>query len=557
LENNFLETGNFKGRKVTGMKNERPESGSLELATEKWQKYTNRIHIALESAGSENIEDTIRLIFKSLLPWTWAIFCRECYSRVNDNFHKMQLISALVAVVNSKLPMVGKGFISYLIFKFKNSLSAHDDFHIRQSCLFLCEFYRQRVVGSPLIVQLIILLLSDRRYTSIVIDMMWNISPILSDDDKNATTIIFQEFFKFAFDPDISESVHKLTLWRQRNWTKERDGKKHRYHRLSQKFDLVEDGAQICHDDLDLEDFSSEIDPNIMFVAPYDVENFPAMRAEYKKFLSGLFDSEEEEQVECIKGDPLETISESSIQAKEAFQAADAKNVQLQIRRRAYLTIVSNVSANATAHALMKLADELQEDLQRLVITMCVDYTGMEKTFNRELGAVIETLCLAQPKFVEPVESSFVKNYSDCNKYAVHRVTNLASLYGYLLSKSDLGWHLMCVLRLTEEDTNSGQRVFIRFLMEELCHSLSLDGFARKLKESQISEYVRDLFPTDSLEHAEFASAFYKEIQLGFLCDSLDREIDRMLDVEEKKKQEELRMIAELQKKQRRWKTDL
>jgi pre-mRNA-splicing factor CWC22 len=197
------------------------------------------------------------------------------------------------------------------------------------------------------------------------------------------------------------------------------------------------------------------------------------------------------------------------------------------------------------------MATELGEKYERVILNMCVDYTGMEKTYNRDMGMLVELLCRAQPRFVEMVESSFVKNYGECFKFTVHRITNLASLYAHLLSRDVIGWHVMCVIRLTETDTISAQRVFIRILVEELAQNLSLHGVARKFQEPEVAEHLVDLFPVDSLENAQFASAYFHEIQLQCVCEKLDREIERMLEEEEQKKEEELRMIRELQQKQR------
>jgi pre-mRNA-splicing factor CWC22 len=268
------------------------------------------------------------------------------------------------------------------------------------------------------------------------------------------------------------------------------------------------------------------------------------MRSAYKEFLSGLFasDGEEEEQVR----EPQPEVEEAAASIQENVE----KNEALQIKRRVYLTIVSNVTSNATAHVLLKMADELGEKYEGIIIGMCVDYAGMEKTYSRDHGVLVELLCRAQSRFTEIVEGSFVKNYADCFKYTVHRITNLASLYAYLLSRGVVGWHVMCILRLTEIDTTSAQRVFIRILMEELAHNLSFDGIVKKFAEPEVAEQLSDLFPTDSLENAEFAAAFFNEIQLGFLCDlGLNGEIRRMAARELAKKEEELELIRKLQDK--------
>jgi hypothetical protein len=420
---------------------------------------------------------------------------------------------------------------------------------LKHSSTFLCECYRQGLISSPLVVQILIPLLSDGRFLSLAIELLWDVAPILHIDDKVSLTFIFENLFKYSDDPAISPEIRRLTLWRQRNWVKEKNGKKIFYHRVSKSFDLVEESDQISHDTFDLDEISEETDPTAAFSVPHRLDQFATMRLEYKEFLNGLFSGEEEAADEPPPAVPID-LSEIKDTAA-AVDANVAKNEELQIKRKVYLTIVSNVTSNATAHVLLKMADELGEKYWRVILNMCVDFTGMEKTYNRDLGVLLELLCRAQPVFVEMIETTFVKNYSDCFKFTAHRITNLGSLYAYLFSKDIIDWRILCVIRLTEADTNSAQRVFLRILMEELAQNLSFEGIVRKFAEPEVSESIKELFPTDSLENAEFASAYFHEIQLGFLCENLDREIERMEQEAEEQKRKELDMIAALQKSSR------
>jgi pre-mRNA-splicing factor CWC22 len=513
-----------------------------------WRKYCERITAAFESATPDNFADSIRALFKSCLTWTWAAFARACYIAGGGGRGRVQVSVALLAVVNSKLPFVGQRTVAYFLFRFRDSLARAGHPGVARSAALVCECYRQAIVGAPIVVQIITQLLPNPTFLKLLIDLLWDVAPVLFVDDKTALSLIFQELYKQSDNAQFAPEIQKLALWRQRNWSKDVNGKKICYKRLPKKFDLVEEGDQICHDGLDLDEINE--DPTDGFADAYDLDGFDTIRIKYKEFLSGLFgDDEEEEAVPAAAFPPID-VSEISA-TESAVQHEVLRNEELQIKRRVYLTIVSNVTSNATAHVLLKMAAELGEQYERIILTMCVDYTGMEKTYNRDLGVLVELLCRAKPNFVEMVESSFVKNYGECFKFTVHRITNLASLYAYLLSRDVIGWHAMCVITLTEADTTSAQRVFIRVLVEELAHNLSFDGLVRKFQEPGVAEHVADLFPVDSLENAQFASAYFHEIQLHCLCERLDREIERMLEEAEAQKQKELRLIQKLQGKKR------
>lgn len=75
---------------------------------------------------------------------------------------------------------------------------------------------------------------------------------------------------------------------------------------------------------------------------------------------------------------------------------------------------------------------------------------------------------------------------------------------------------------LTEEETTSASRIFIKILMQDISENLGIEVFAKKLKEDEeIRPYLGGLFPRDSIENARFSINFFTSIGLGALTDDL------------------------------------
>ena len=537
-------------KQVVGKSDIMNDGLSRDVCVSKWNKYVERIEDTLEKATAENLIESIEPLFRSFLTWTWGVFARSLYEKSMRGYVHTQISTSLLAVINSKLPDVGQSVVLFVLFRLKRGLIQANSNEVRRASVFITECYRQRIVSAPLVVQILVALISEREYLPILLQALFDIAPVLQIDDKNTLSVIFQELFKYSDDASISSDIQKLMVWRQMEWTKHVNGKSVRYVRIPKKFDLIEEEDQICHDGLDFDEIDGDVDPTGPFCAPHKLDIFPSMKAEYKQFLAGLFSAEEEEEEREVKqASDSHAQEESMNQANEALQQNIVKNEELQIKRRVYLTIVSNVTSNATAHTLLKLSDEVGPDNERIIINTCIDYSGMERTFNRDLGVLIELMCRGRPSFVPLVENGFVKTYIECHKFTLHRMINLACLFAYLLGRGVIGWHVMCVLRLTEEDTTSAQRVFIKYLMEELAKNMSHETLLKKLSQPEVIESTSDLFLADTLDHAEFCYAFFNEINLGFLCERLRERIEKMNEEEEQRKAEELAAIRMYQER--------
>lgn len=77
------------------------------------------------------------------------------------------------------------------------------------------------------------------------------------------------------------------------------------------------------------------------------------------------------------------------------------------------------------------------------------------------------------------------------------------------------------IIKLTEEDTTSSTRIFIKILLQELTNNLGLQAFYHKINHPAISPFLIGLFPTNNAQNIRFCIKFFTAIGLGALTSSL------------------------------------
>jgi pre-mRNA-splicing factor CWC22 len=90
-----------------------------------------------------------------------------------------------------------------------------------------------------------------------------------------------------------------------------------------------------------------------------------------------------------------------------------------------------------------------------------------------------------------------------------------ARLYAHLLAADALPWHaILGRVRVTEDNTTSSLRIFIKMLFQDLVEHLGIQALSNKMNDDDTA--VRDaLFPRDYAKNTRFAINFFTAIGLG------------------------------------------
>jgi len=501
---------------------------AIEKNIQRWQKYKNRIEsVFSEDQMAKSLEDAVSELFHSYIPWTWAIVARKAYNFSGGLKEEPLYVATILSAVNYKMPQTVRKIILYALYRFDKAIKEEDNNEVKRSVLFLVACYRQKIIHVTLMSSIIVILFRQkRRYFQLIISIMWLIAPLINDDSKSDLTLLFQELHRYS-ESEFSNQIFNLTKWRREGWVSYTGPDRHTYSRVPIRFHLIEDSELKTIDDIDIDEDTPNEDLTLPYLDPYDLEKFNQFHDEYKNDLKMLVE-EEEEEPDSTSTIPLPNSS-IELENKDVIQKSLQEKEIYECKREVYLTIVSSGTCGEAAHKMIKMLEKKGEQYRSVIMEMCIDYISNEISFDRTNGVMIQMMVGADQYFLPIIEEYFIKEYSNSHKYDTRKIHSLASLYSFLFANNVISWRLFGAIRLTLEETSSSHRVFIRSLLEELAKEMSNQGLLRKMNEPDVLEYTKNLFLSDTLEHAEFVSEFFSAIKLDFLCERVRNELAKFV----------------------------
>uniref|UniRef100_M4CHB0 MI domain-containing protein n=1 Tax=Brassica campestris TaxID=3711 RepID=M4CHB0_BRACM len=162
---------------------------------------------------------------------------------------------------------------------------------------------------------------------------------------------------------------------------------------------------------------------------------------------------------------------------EEQMRIRDETETNLvNLRRTIYLTIMSSVDFEEAGHKLLKIKLEPGQEMELCI--MLLECCSQERTYLRYYGL------LGQRFYALP-------------------------------------WHVLAYIRLTEEDTTSSSRIFIKILFQELSEHLGIRLLNERLQDPTMQESLESIFPKDNPKNTRFAINFFTSIGLGGITESI------------------------------------
>ncbi|EAY17443.1 hypothetical protein TVAG_493850 [Trichomonas vaginalis G3] len=479
--------------------------------------------------------------------------------------------SSLLAIIHSKLPAVSYNVLNYVSYKFNNSMKKNDENGIICASIFFTSLYRFYIISPNIIFSLLLGLLGFKnKYMPIVIEILRLCAPILDQEIPNEFTNIFTQIIRMA-DPKYDTEIQKLTRWRAQGWAGRVYSKDYySYSRIPYRLNALEEYGDPLNDFL-IEEITE--DPTSNLYKGYDYEAFDRAHDTYSTQIENIVGSviddnfEENQQIvqenlenqEPIQPETIETedkheedVVEEEQHEDDSTQVAISENKQktanLEFQKTIYLTITSTATGSEAAHKLIKILNEddkvftRSKDMEKktlikphkqILIETLIEYIGHSKTFDRNLASIPRYLMNAHPDTQNLIEENFRRIYNNCESYKESQIINLARLFAYLLAHDSISWGILSIIRLTAEDTNTEQRLMIRYLIEELAKGpaemSSTSWLVNKLKEPEIEAATSGIFLTDTIEHAEIVTQFFSVINLEYLVEGVKAKIAMMM----------------------------
>ncbi|KAK5202174.1 pre-mRNA-splicing factor cwc22 [Cryomyces antarcticus] len=485
-----------------------------------WEALKKSINGLINKVNVSNIKFIVPELFGENLVRGRGLFCRSIMKAQSASLPFTPIYGAMVAIVNTKLPQVGELLVNRLIIQFRKAFKRNDKLVCLSSTMFLAHLVNQQVAHEMLAAQILLLLLHLPTDDSveIAVGLMREVGQHIEEMNPAIGVAVFDQFRSILHDGDIDKRTQYMieVLFQIR---------KDRYKdnpAIKEELDLVEEEDQITHrpgldDEIDVQDGL-----NIFKFDPEWEANEEAYKQLKAEILGEAEGSDEEDGYESeSSSDNEEAVKEREIEIK------DQSNTDLvNLRRTIYLTIMSSSAFEEATHKLMKinLPAGKEDELPSMIIECC----SQERTYNKFFGLIGERFCKLNRLWTGLFEEMFAKYYDTIHRYETNRLRIIAQFFGHLLASDAIGWHVLSVIHLNEEETTSSSRIFVKILIEDLAQALGMRKLVERLKDEMLQPSLAGIFPTDNPRNTRFAINFFTAIGLGSLTEGMRTYLQNM-----------------------------
>ncbi|XP_058766710.1 uncharacterized protein LOC131640314 [Vicia villosa] len=508
--------------KLARMMKEVDDKSSPEYQRLTWDALRKSINGLVNKVNAANIKNIIPELFAENLIRGRGLFCRSCMKSQMASPGFTDVFSALVAVVNTKFPEVGDLLLRRIVLQLKRAYKRNDKPQLLAAVKFVAHLVNQQVAHEIIALELLTVLLEKPTDDSVevAVGFVTECGSILQDLSPRGLHGIFERFRGILHEGEIDKRVQFLI----EGLFAIRRAKFQGYPAVRPELDLVEQEDQLTHEVSLDEEIDPETSLDIFRADPNYMENEKRYE-ELKKSLLG----EEEESEGDDEGSDAESDEddESDEENEESMQITDETETNLvNLRRTIYLTIMSSVDFEEAGHKLLKIHLEPGQEME--LCTMLLECCSQERTYLRYYGLLGQRFCMINKVHQENFETCFVKQYSMIHRLETNKLRNVAKFFAHLLGTFALPWHVLSYIRLTEEDTTSSSRIFIKILFQELSEHLGIRLLNERLNDPTMQDSFESIFPKDNPKNTRFCINFFTSIGLGGLTENLREYLKNM-----------------------------
>ncbi|KAF2488322.1 MIF4G-domain-containing protein [Lophium mytilinum] len=480
-----------------------------------WEALKKSIQGMINKCNTANIKQIVPELFAENLVRGRGLFCKAIMKAQAASLPFTPIYAAMVAIVNTKLPQVGDLLCRRLIIQFRKSFRRNDKAVAVASSTFMAHLVNQQVLDILVIAQVLLLLLSKPTDDSveIAVGITREVGHFLEEMNGKIANTIFEQFRNILHEAGIEKRTqYQIEVLFQVRKDKYKDNPS-----VKEDLDLVEEEDLITHRPGSLDDMAltTEDTLNIFKYDPDYVEN----EAQYRKLRAEIL-GEAGSDDEDGYTDATDSEDDEGQQEDREIEINDRTNADLvNLRRTIYLTIKSSSGFEECCHKLMRV--KLPPGLENEMTSMIIECASQERTYEKFYGHIGERFCKLNRMWTDLFESDFAKYYDTIHRFENNRLRIIAQFFAHLLASDALGWHVLSVVHLNEEDTTSSSRIFIKILFEELIQAMGQKTLVAKLQEDFLQPSLAGIFPTDSPTNARFAINFFTAINMGVFTEGM------------------------------------
>ncbi|KAH9608673.1 hypothetical protein KSS87_021890 [Heliosperma pusillum] len=511
--------------KLARMMKEIDDKASAEYQRLTWDALRKSINGLVNKVNATNIKNIIPELFSENLIRGRGLFCRSCIKSQMASPGFTHVFAALVAVVNTKFPEIGDLLLRRIVLQLKRSFKRNDKPQLLAAVKFIAHLVNQQVAHEIVALELLTILLDNPTDDSVevAVDFVKECGCILQDLCPKGLHGIFERFRGILHEGEIDKRVQFLI----EGLFAIRKARFQGHPAVRPELDLVEPEDQLTHE-ISLQD--DVIDPETSIDIFKQDPNFIENEKKYEEVKKSILGDESEDEEDADSGsdeDDDDDDDEEEEDDEEQMQIKDATETNLvNLRRTIYLTIMSSVDFEEAGHKLLKIKLEPGQEMELCI--MLLECCSQERTYLRYYGLLGQRFCMINKVHQENFEKCFVQQYSMIHRLETNKLRNVAKFFAHLLGTDALPWHVLSYIRLTEEDTTSSSRIFIKILFQELSEHLGIRLLNDRLNDPSMNDTFESIFPKDNPRNTRFAINFFTSIGLGGLTENLREYLKNM-----------------------------
>lgn len=525
----------------------------------RWEALKKSLTGFVNRVSATNIRQLVPEILEENLIRGRGLFARSVLRAQLASPTLTDIFAALVAIVNSRIPIVGDLVVRRLVANFQRGHKRNDKIQCTSCLAFIAHLVNQRVIQDVLALEICTILLDTPTTdgVSVCCAFLQDCGPFLLQNQPAAFKLICDRLKDILTEGEVERNaqyaVEKL-LDARRSQFDERPS-------VRPELDLIDEDDQTAHMVDLLGDISKEELLDVFRLQ--DPKDFAKENAAWRRIKRSLLNQsaavtgEEAADHSGSEGkggdgsDGSDAIgsdgsvgsksgsdgSDVDIDSEEEFEKAvdegrkeqtvirDLTEMELvKTRKVIYLTIMSSATYEECVHKLVKL--NLAPGQEFEVASMLADCCSMERTFSTYFALQAQRLCELRPAIYRPhFEALFVTHYSHAHRLEANKIRNLAKFFALLLSRDGISFDALSVIKLNATDTTAAGRIFLKLLFQSLCDNMGLERLEAALKQPELQPHIQGLLPTaPDADHADirFSFTFFAAIGLASLAGHLN-----------------------------------
>ncbi|KAK5665773.1 pre-mRNA-splicing factor cwc22 [Batrachochytrium dendrobatidis] len=497
-----------------------------------WEALKKSINGLVNKVSVANIKNIIPELFSENLIRGRGLLCQSIMKAQTASLPFTPVYASLIAVVNTKFPVIGDLLLNRLLAQFRRAFRRSDKTVCLASSKFIAHLVNHRVANEIIALQILTLLIERPTDDSVevAVGFMREVGTFLTEESPKATNAVFERFRSILHESQIDKRTqYMIEVLFQVRKDKFKDNLA-----IPEGLDIVEEADQITHmvslpDELVTEDILNvfKLDPDFLD----SEEKYQAMKRE-------ILGDDSDESGSGSASD-ADGSDEDEEEAEAGFEDAQKKLViqdetntnLINLRRGIYLTIMSSLNFEECAHKLMKLNIQSGQEIE--LCNMIIECCSQERTYVNFYGLLGERFCRINQGWASSFAQAFEETYKTIHRFETNRLRNTAKYFSHLLATDALTWQVFALVRITEAETTASSRIFLKTIFQDLSESFGLKKLRERLFDKTMTITVATsggmalrgafdgLFPKDNPKNTRFAINYFTSIGLGSLTEDL------------------------------------